>query len=66
MMKKIKTFKGACKVLGLDSTKVIPDFSCYPEEDRKAAIANAKLMIIIKAANKIENGGKEWIPDWID
>ena len=66
MMKKLKTFEDACKVLELDPKKVIPDFTCYPEPDRKAAESNSKLMIVIKAANQLENDGKEWVPDWDD
>lgn len=62
--KKIKTFEDACNELGLDPEKVIPDFSCYPEPDQKAMIAHAKLIIITKAANKLENNNEEWIPDY--
>ncbi len=68
-MKKIenlKTFEDACKVLKLDAKSVIPDFSCYPKNDRKSMVAHAKLVIIVKAANKIENGGKQWKPNWKD
>jgi len=61
---KIKTFEDACKVLKLDAKKVIPDFSCYPKKDKKAMEAHAKLIIIVKASNKIENNNKEWTPDW--
>jgi hypothetical protein len=56
--KKIKTFEDACKKLGLDPVKVIPDFSMYPEQDKKALIAHAKLVIIAKALND------GWKPDW--
>ena len=63
-MKKIKTFKDACKVLDLDVDSIIPDFSCYPEYDRKALESQAKLIIIVKAANRLENNDKEWFPDW--
>ena len=62
----LKTFEDACKVKGLDPKKVIPDFSCYPEKDRKAMEAHAKLVIIVSAANLIVNDGKEWIPDFSD
>lgn len=54
----IETFEDACKALNLNSETVIPNFSEYPEEDRKALIAHAKLVIIAKAIN----GG--WKPDW--
>ncbi len=60
----IKTFQDACKVLMLDYNKVIPDFSCYPEKDRTSMIAHAKLIIITRAANKLANSGKEWVPDF--
>ena len=65
-MEKIKTFADACKIEGLDPETVIPNFSCYPEADQKAAEANAKLMIVIKAANRLENNNEEWIPNWED
>ena len=62
----LKTFEDACKLENLDSKKVIPDFSCFPEADRKALEAHAKLLIIVKAANRIDNDGEEWTPDWND
>ncbi|MDB0602333.1 hypothetical protein PL373_14520 [Tenacibaculum maritimum] len=60
----LKTFEDACKVEKLDPKTVIPDFSCYPEEDRKSMEAHAKLVIIVRAANRLANDGKEWIPDF--
>jgi hypothetical protein len=63
-IKQIKTFEDACKVEGLDAKKVLPDFSAYPKQDRKAMDAHAKLVIIARAANRIANDGKEWKPDW--
>lgn len=63
-LQQLKSFEDACKVEGLDAEKVIPDFSCYPEQDRKAMEAHAKLVIIARAANRIGNKGKEWTPDW--
>jgi hypothetical protein len=60
----LKTFEDACKVLGLDPKTVIPDFSSYPERDRKGMVAHAKLVIIARAANLLANKGKEWAPDW--
>ncbi len=47
----VKTFQEACKAKGLDPKTVIPDFSMYPEEHRKAAIAQCKLFIICDALN---------------
>jgi hypothetical protein len=60
---KIKTFEDACEALKLDAEKVIPDFSFYPEEDREAMIAHAKLVIINKALN-MQDDGTIWTPDW--
>lgn len=60
----LKTFEDACKVLDLDAEKVTPDFSSFPENDQKAMLAHAQLIIIAKAANKLANKGKEWTPDW--
>ena len=60
----IRTFEDACKVLSLDPVKSIPDFSCMPEMDNKAMIAHAKIVIIVRAANQIDNQGKIWEPDW--
>nr|WP_299385561.1 hypothetical protein [Allomuricauda sp.] len=57
-MENIKTFKDACKVLGLDSDKVLPDFGPFPEKHRKAIEAHAKLVIIAEALND------GWVPDW--
>lgn len=63
-LEKIKTFEDACKIEGLDPKAIIPDFSFYPERDRKAMIAHAKLVVIIRAVNRILNNGDEWAPDW--
>jgi len=60
----LKTFEDACQVLELDPKTVIPDFSCYPEKDRVSMVAHAQLVIIVRAANKLANKGKEWIPDF--
>ena len=69
IMKKLEaldSFEAACKIENLDPKKVIPDFSCYPEQDREAMIEHAELIIIVRAANRIANGGKEWIPNYDD
>ena len=63
-LEKLKTFEDACKVLRLNSKKVLPDFSCYPKQDHAAMQAHAKLVIIVRAANLLTNKGKEWKPDW--
>mgnify|MGYP006418984619 CR=1 FL=1 len=57
-MSKIKTFEEACEALELDSKKVVPDFSMYPEKHQKAMVAHAKLVIIAEALNE------GWQPDW--
>lgn len=59
--KDLKTFEDACKVEGLDPKLVLPDFSCYPEKDRESMIAHAKIVIIVKAANKLSNDGNQRI-----
>lgn len=63
-LQQLKTFADACKVEGLDAKKVLPDFSGFPAKDRKAMIAHAKLVIIVRAANRLANGGKVWKPDF--
>ena len=60
----LKTFEDACKAEGLDPKKVLPDFTCYPEQDQKALEAHAKLVIIVRAANKLANDGETWTPDF--
>jgi hypothetical protein len=56
----IKTFEDACTALKLDATTVIPDFSLFPEADKLAMIAHAKLVLIAKAFTG------DWVPDWSD
>ena len=63
-LNQLNTFEDACKVEGLDPEKVLPDFSSYPEKDRNSMIAHAKLVIIVRAANRLANEGKEWKPDF--
>ena len=63
-LKQLTSFEAACQVLGLDPGKVIPDFSCFPAQDHRSMIAHAKLVLIIRAANQLANGGKEWKPDF--
>ncbi len=62
----LKTFEDACEYLQLDAKKVIPDFAFYPEKDKEAMIAHAKLVIINKAANQLANNGEEYTPNWED
>ena len=59
MYTEIKTFEDACKAINVEPT-IIPDFSFFPEADREAMIAHAKLVIIAKAING------DWVPDWND
>lgn len=63
-MEQLKTFEDACKIEGLDPEKVIPDFSSYPKQHRKSMEAHAKIVIIVAAANRLDNDGKTWIPDY--
>jgi hypothetical protein len=63
-LKQLKTFESACKIEGLDPKGVVPDFSGFPKKDRKSMIAHSKLVIIVRAANRLANGGKEWKPDF--
>lgn len=63
-LQQLKTFENACEVLGIDPEKVLPDFTSYPEQDQTSMIAHSKLVIIVRAANKIANGGELWTPDW--
>jgi hypothetical protein len=53
---KVKTFEAACKKLGIDPKKVLPESSENPHN--KALIALAKLLIIIQVIND------GWKPDW--
>jgi hypothetical protein len=63
-LNQLKTFEGACKVEGLDPKTVIPNFSNFLKKDQASMIAHAKLVIIVRAANRLANGGEEWIPDF--
>lgn len=60
------TFEVSCKMLRLDPKKVIPDFPYLPTKEGKAMAAHLKCVIMVKAANKIANGGKEWTPKYGD
>jgi hypothetical protein len=57
-MNKIKTFKGACKALGIDAA--LPDFSAMPEKHQKALLAHYQLVIIAESLND------GWEPNWND
>ena len=63
-MRMIKTFEGACKVLGHDPVKVLPKVTGFPKAHQKALLATAKLVIINEALNFQDNGKKKWVPDW--
>ena len=56
---KIKTFKDACEVLGLDPNQ-LPVVEHLQEKDRQSIVAYYKLTIIIRALNE------GWEPDWLD
>ena len=64
LKEQLPSFEAACKIEGLESDKVIPDFAFFPERDREAMQKLSELVIIIKAANRIANDGKEWIPEY--
>lgn len=53
-------FKKACKALGYDPEKVLPDVSMFPEHHRKSLTAYAMLVIIIEHVQKAHN----WTPDY--
>jgi hypothetical protein len=66
-LKKLKTFEDACKVEGLNPKKVLPNIPpMFPDKHRKALVAIAKLIIIVAAANRLVNEGKQWKPNWKD
>jgi hypothetical protein len=54
------TFEEACKIEKIDPKKVKPDFSFLPVKERKAMVAISKIVIMVKAANRIANNGKAW------
>ncbi len=60
----LKTFEQACKVENLDPLRVIPDVSAYLAKDRVSMIAHAKILTIVRAANRLANQGEEWVPDF--
>lgn len=60
----LKTFEDACKILGIDPATVIAPGTV--QEDTAALVALAKLLIIVRAANRLVNEGKDWKPDWND
>ncbi len=53
-------FAAACNILGIDAT-ALPVVDHLPKEDQTAIIAHYKLMKVIEAKNKINDG---WKPDW--
>ncbi|HUN56452.1 MAG TPA: hypothetical protein VMU29_14960 [Smithella sp.] len=66
LKEQLTDFKDACKIEGLNPRAVIPGFYFFPENDRQAMRKLSELVIIIRTANRIANGGKEWIPDYDD
>ncbi|MEK9157707.1 MAG: hypothetical protein AAB638_00805 [Patescibacteria group bacterium] len=69
-MKEIKqlTFEKACKLEGLDAKKIVAASiqlaALFPKKDRKSQIAQSKVVIMVKAANRLANDGKPWKPDY--
>ncbi len=45
---KIKTFEDACKSLGLNPKKIIPDFSVYPKKHQKGMIAHSRTEVRVR------------------
>ena len=66
LQEKLSSFEDACKIEGLDPKKVIPDFSCYPEQHRESMESHARIVIIVAAANRVSNEGNPWFPDFDD
>lgn len=66
LKEQLTSFEDACKLLGLDPERVIPDFALFPEEDRASMAAHARIVLFVKAANMIGNGGKPWKADYTD
>lgn len=62
--KEIKTFEDACKVKGYEPAMVLPNVMAYPQVHQAALTGIAKLFIINEAINYVDNGGKDWAPDW--
>jgi len=64
------TFAQACKHEGHDAKKVEASlkksFDFLTKKDKYAMIAHMMCVIMVKAANRIANGGKEWKPDYTD
>lgn len=58
--KTLDLFKKACKALGYDPEKVLPDVSVFPEHHRKSLTAYAMLVIIIEYVQKKHN----WTADY--
>jgi len=56
----IKTFAQACKKLGHDPKKIIPDVSKFPTKHHAAMIAHMQMIIIAEALNE------GWTPNWDD
>lgn len=57
-MNRITSFEEACRALGLDAEKVLPDVSAFPPPHQAALIAAGKLFIIADTLNE------GWKPDW--
>ena len=63
-LNQLKTFEDACKVEGLNPEVVIGAFQGLSGSDRDPIIAFAKLLIIVRVANRLCNNGASWTPDW--
>ena len=65
-LEQLKTFEDACEIEGLDPAAVISDFSSFPSRDHVSMIAHCKLVIIVRAANRLANNGNDWFPNFDD
>lgn len=66
MSQKLKSFEELCKMRGIKPEDILPDFSSWPEDQRKWARACFTLPYMVAAANELANEGKPWRPDYTD
>jgi hypothetical protein len=59
-MKQLKTYEDACKVEGIDPKQIELDVLKVPETDRQMVTLYYKLIVIIRAANRLSHGNN-WL-----
>ena len=64
-MKKVESYEQACEIEGLDPAAT-PDLSMLPAYLQKSTMSFIRLVIIVRAINKLANDGNVWIPDFED